>query len=149
MDRLEARVEQLAELAKEFGLTEAAWSGPQGGVTLRRRAPRVAGSAPEPGPEAWEEAFVEEAPVAEAPPVAKGTPVTSPMTGIYYGAPNPSSPPFVKEGDNVTAGQTIGLIEAMKVFNEIKAGKSGKIERILVKSGDAVEFGQKLFLIRP
>lgn len=147
MDRLEARVEQLAELAKEFGLTEAAWSGPQGGVTLRRRAPRVAGSAPEPGPEAWEEAFVEEAPVAEAPPVAKGTPVTSPMTGIYYGAPNPSSPPFVKEGDSVTAGQTIGLIEAMKVFNEVPATVSGTVLKVVAESGAIVQPGDTLVLI--
>ena len=147
MDRLEARVEQLAELAKEFGLTEAAWSGPQGGVTLRRRAPRVAGSAPDPGPETWEEAFVEEAPVAEAPPVAKGTPVTSPMTGIYYGAPNPSSPPFVKEGDNVTAGQTIGLIEAMKVFNEVPATVSGTVLKVVAESGAIVQPGDTLVLI--
>lgn len=147
MDRLEARVEQLAELAKEFGLTEAAWSGPQGGVTLRRHAPRVAGSVPEPGPEAWEEAPVEEAPVAEAPPVAKGTPVTSPMTGIYYGAPNPSSPPFVKEGDSVTAGQTIGLIEAMKVFNEVPATVSGTVLKVVAESGAIVQPGDTLVLI--
>lgn len=75
--------------------------------------------------------------------------IESPMVGTFYSAPNPEAGPFVKAGSSVTADTVVCIIEAMKVFNEIKAGKAGKVERILVKSGEAVEFGQKLFLIKP
>lgn len=75
--------------------------------------------------------------------------IESPMVGTFYAAPNPDAGPFVKVGSSVSADGVICMIEAMKVFNEIKAGKTGKVERILVKNGDAVEFGQKLFLVRP
>jgi acetyl-CoA carboxylase biotin carboxyl carrier protein len=147
MDRLEARVEQLAELAKEYGLSEATWSGPSGGVTLRRRAARAAPASSEAAPEVWEESAVEEAPLEDAPAIPKGTPVTSPMAGIFYAGPNPSSPPFVKEGDNVTAGQTIGLIEAMKVFNEVPATVSGTVLKVVAQSGAIVQPGDTLILI--
>ena len=75
--------------------------------------------------------------------------IESPMVGTFYAAPNPDAGPFVKVGSSVSADGVVCMIEAMKVFNEIKAGKTGKVERILVKNGDAVEFGQKLFLVRP
>jgi acetyl-CoA carboxylase biotin carboxyl carrier protein len=75
--------------------------------------------------------------------------ITSPMVGTFYASPNPDSPAFVTVGKDVTADTTVCLVEAMKVFNEIKAEKAGKIERVLVQSGAAVEYGQKLFLIRP
>lgn len=75
--------------------------------------------------------------------------IESPMVGTFYTAPNPDSPAYVSVGSEVSEDSNVCLVEAMKVFNEIKAGVSGKIERILVKSGDAVEFGQKLFLVRP
>jgi acetyl-CoA carboxylase biotin carboxyl carrier protein len=75
--------------------------------------------------------------------------VTSPMVGTFYASPNPDSPAFVSVGSKVSAGTTVCLVEAMKVFNEIKAESSGTIERVLVQSGAAVEYGQKLFLIRP
>lgn len=75
--------------------------------------------------------------------------IESPMVGTFYSAPNPDTPPFVTPGATVSDATTVCLIEAMKVFNEIKAERSGTIERVLVKNGDAVEFGQKLFLVRP
>ena len=75
--------------------------------------------------------------------------IESPMVGTFYSSPNPDAGPFVKVGSAVTPDTVVCIVEAMKVFNEIKAGKAGKVERILVKSGDAVEFGQKLFLVRP
>jgi acetyl-CoA carboxylase biotin carboxyl carrier protein len=71
------------------------------------------------------------------------------MVGKFYSAPAPSDPPYVEVGTHVTAGATAGLIEVMKVFASIKAEISGVIERILVKNGDFVEFGQALFLVRP
>jgi acetyl-CoA carboxylase biotin carboxyl carrier protein len=75
--------------------------------------------------------------------------IESPMVGTFYSAANPDSPPFAAAGAKITPSTVVCLIEAMKVFNEIKAEKSGTIERVLVKNGDAVEFGQKLFLVRP
>ncbi|MBX3358301.1 MAG: acetyl-CoA carboxylase biotin carboxyl carrier protein [Phycisphaeraceae bacterium] len=75
--------------------------------------------------------------------------VESPMVGTFYTAANPDSPAFVSVGSSVGPDTTVCLIEAMKVFNEIKAETSGVIERVLVESGKPVEFGQKLFLVRP
>ena len=73
--------------------------------------------------------------------------IDSPMVGIIYITPKPSSPPFVKKGQKVKKGDTICLIEAMKTFNEIKSDKDGLIKNILVKNGEAVEFSQPLFEI--
>ncbi|MDX2132368.1 MAG: biotin/lipoyl-containing protein, partial [Planctomycetota bacterium] len=84
-----------------------------------------------------------------APPAASGPAIESPMVGTCYLAPNPDAAPFVKVGQSVTPDTVVCLIEAMKVFNEIKAEKGGVIEQILVKNGQAVEFGQRIFAIRP
>ena len=85
------------------------------------------------------------APASEAGLVA----IFSPMVGTFYSAPNPDSPAFVTAGASVGPDTTVCLVEAMKVFNEIKAETSGVVERVLVQSGQAVEYGQKLFLVRP
>ena len=69
--------------------------------------------------------------------------------GTFYRSPSPTSPAFVSVGDHVSAGQTLCIVEAMKVFSEIKAECAGTIEKILVKNGEPVEYGQKLFLVRP
>ena len=73
--------------------------------------------------------------------------IDSPMVGIIYLTPKPSSPPFVKKGQKIKKGDTICLIEAMKTFNEIKSDRDCTIKSILVKNGEAVEFGQPLFEI--
>jgi acetyl-CoA carboxylase biotin carboxyl carrier protein len=75
--------------------------------------------------------------------------IESPMVGTYYSRPNPDTDSFVQVGANIGSETVVCLVEAMKVFNEIKAEVSGTIEKILVKDGDSVEFGQKLFLVRP
>lgn len=75
--------------------------------------------------------------------------VESPMVGTLYLTPNPDSPPFVAAGSSVSKDTTVCLIEAMKVFNEVKAEINGTIERVLVESGTPVEFGQKIFLVKP
>jgi acetyl-CoA carboxylase biotin carboxyl carrier protein len=75
--------------------------------------------------------------------------IESPMVGTFYTAPNPDSGPFVTVGSAIASDTVVCLIEAMKVFNEIKAEVNGTIERVLVNSGEAVEFGQKLYLVRP
>ena len=75
--------------------------------------------------------------------------ISSPMVGTFYLSANPDSPPFVTLGANVQPNTTVCIIEAMKIFNEIKAETAGTIERVLVKNAEAVEFGQTLFLVRP
>ena len=76
-------------------------------------------------------------------------PISSPMVGTFYTASDPESPPFVTVGSSVGPDTVVCIIEAMKVFNEIKAEVTGTIERILVQNEQPVEFGQPLFLIRP
>ena len=76
------------------------------------------------------------------------TPVTSPMVGTFYAASNPDEEPFVKIGDHISKGQAICIIEAMKLFNEIESEVDGKIEQILVKNSETVEYGQVLMLVR-
>ncbi|MCK5327917.1 MAG: acetyl-CoA carboxylase biotin carboxyl carrier protein [Candidatus Latescibacteria bacterium] len=75
--------------------------------------------------------------------------IVSPMVGLFYRAPDPDSEPFVKEGDHVTAGQTVCIVEAMKVLNEIESDAEGTIMRIMVESAQPVEYGQPLFLLKP
>lgn len=91
------------------------------------------------------------APAAEPPPDANEglVPIPSPMVGTFYAAPDPESPPFVSVGATVGVDTAVCLIEAMKVFNEIKAEVSGTIEKIAVKNSEAVEYGQALFYVRP
>ncbi len=90
-------------------------------------------------------------PAPEPPPDANAglVPIASPMVGTFYAAPDPESPPFVSVGATVGPDTAVCLIEAMKVFNEIKAEVSGTIEKIAVKNAEAVEYGQALFYIRP
>jgi acetyl-CoA carboxylase biotin carboxyl carrier protein len=75
--------------------------------------------------------------------------VKSPIVGTFYESPSPGSPPFVKSGDAVEAGQVLCIIEAMKLMNEIEADVSGEIVKRLVANGQPVEYGQGLFSIRP
>ena len=75
--------------------------------------------------------------------------IRSPMVGTFYASPDPDSPPFVQVGGNVGPSTVVCILEAMKVFSEIKAETTGTIERILVRDGEAVEYGQPLFLVRP
>ena len=75
--------------------------------------------------------------------------VSSPMVGTFYRSPDPSSPPFVENGETVKKNQTLCIIEAMKLMNEIEADVDGVIEEVFVKNGKPVEYGQKLFAIKP
>jgi acetyl-CoA carboxylase biotin carboxyl carrier protein len=92
------------------------------------------------------------APLAPAPAAASEehlVVIKSIMVGTFFAAPSPDAPPFVKVGDSIGLETTVCIIEAMKVFNEIPAGVSGKIVAVLVESGDPVEFGQPLFKVDP
>jgi acetyl-CoA carboxylase biotin carboxyl carrier protein len=89
-------------------------------------------------------------PAAESAPVQEDLHmVRSPIVGTYYESPSPGSPPFVKPGDMVEAGQIICIVEAMKLMNEIEADASGEIVKMLVANGQPIEYGQELFAIRP
>jgi acetyl-CoA carboxylase biotin carboxyl carrier protein len=87
------------------------------------------------------------APVAPAAPVETGHIVKSPMVGTFYRSSSPGSKAFVDVGSEVKEGEPICIIEAMKIMNEIEADKAGKITKILVENGQAVEYGQPLFVI--
>ena len=82
-----------------------------------------------------------------SPPVDTGHTVKSPMVGTFYRSANPGSKPFAEVGDAIKEGDPICIIEAMKIMNEIEADKSGTVSRILCENGQAVEFGQPLFII--
>ncbi|MEO0409065.1 MAG: acetyl-CoA carboxylase biotin carboxyl carrier protein, partial [Cyanobacteria bacterium P01_A01_bin.135] len=75
--------------------------------------------------------------------------VASPMVGTFYRAPAPDEPPFINVGDRVTKGQTVCIIEAMKLMNEIEAEVSGEVVEILVENGEPVEFNQPLMRVKP
>lgn len=86
-------------------------------------------------------------PMDAVAPVDVGYTVKSPMVGTFYGASSPGAKPFVSVGDTIKEGETICIVEAMKILNEIEADKSGTVTRILAENGQAVEYGQPLFVI--
>lgn len=136
-------IRKLASLMDDTGLTEIEIGQDDFTVRVARGGTVVAAAAPAPvaAPAA---APVEAAPVSHAdhPGV-----VTSPMVGVAYTAAEPGAAAFVNVGDTVTEGQVVLLIEAMKVFNQIKAPRSGTVKNILVESGSPVEFGEPLLII--
>ena len=150
-----SKLKELVQLMVDNDLSEIDLRDANEKVTLRR-GPQGVVQAYAPAPAApVAAAAAPAAGKAPAAPAAGGgddsglVAIESPMVGTFYAAPNPDAGPFVKVGTSVSADMVVCMVEAMKVFNEIKAGKTGKVERILVKNGDAVEFGQKLFLVRP
>jgi acetyl-CoA carboxylase biotin carboxyl carrier protein len=84
---------------------------------------------------------------AQAPTVSAENTVTAPMVGTYYASPSPGAKAFVEIGTEVKAGQTLCIIEAMKMMNQIESDRTGKVVSILASSGEPVEFGQPLFIV--
>ena len=145
-------IRELATILDETGLSEIEISEKDRRIRIARAAAPVsygvapaALAAPAPAAAAAAPAAV---PVA-APAADANHPgaVTSPMVGVAYLSPDPESPNFVSVGQQVSAGQTLLLIEAMKTFNQIKAPKSGTVSRILITSGAPVEFGEVLVIL--
>lgn len=85
--------------------------------------------------------------IADAPVVEEGHAVKSPMVGTFYRSPSPDAKSFVEVGDTVAVGDTLCIIEAMKLLNEIESDKAGVVKKILVDNGQAVEYGEPLFII--
>ncbi|MEN9208005.1 MAG: acetyl-CoA carboxylase biotin carboxyl carrier protein [Gloeomargarita sp. GMQP_bins_69] len=116
-------------------------------LTIEQGQPGM--SAPSPTPVSVASPAPPDKPTAEPKEIKRGVDVTSMMVGTFYAAPAPGEPPFVQVGDRVRAGQTLGIIEAMKTMNELEAPVSGEILEILVENGQPVEFGQVLMRLRP
>jgi acetyl-CoA carboxylase biotin carboxyl carrier protein len=106
-------------------------------------APVAAAAAPS------SQAAPEQAPAAAASVPAGTIEIKSPMVGTFYRAANPESPSYVEEGDEVNPDSVVCIVEAMKVFNEIKAEVDGTIVSVLVENGQTVEYGQPMFLVKP
>ena len=155
------KLKELVRLMVENNLSEIDLRDQEENVTVKRGSAETIiqhqpviynGAAPassSSAPPAAHAATAAPAAPASAPSDNGLVPIESPMVGTFYSAPNPDSDPFVKVGDTVSQGSVMCMVEAMKVYNEIKAETSGTIDRICVNSGDAVEFGQALFMIKP
>ncbi len=115
-----------------------------GGVVVQQAAPMMVAAPVAAAPQA---AAAVAAPVAAAPAVAAGHAVKSPMVGTFYRSSSPGAKAFVEVGSVVKEGETLCIIEAMKILNEIEADKSGTVTEILCENGQAVEYGQPLFVI--
>ncbi len=144
------KIKKLIELVEESGIAELEITEGEEAVRICRNstvaaAPmQFAAPAPAPAPAA---APVAAAPVADEAPVASGHQVKSPMVGTFYRASSPGSKPFVEVGQKVNVGDTLCIVEAMKMMNQIEADKAGVVKAILVDNQEPVEFDQPLFII--
>jgi acetyl-CoA carboxylase biotin carboxyl carrier protein len=137
-------VKKLAGLLDETRLTEIEYAVGEFRLRVTRTPTPVQSYAPAPAAAA---ATAVTAAAAEVDLASHPGAITSPMVGTVYLSPQPGSPPFVRVGDNVSVGQTLLIIEAMKVMNQIKAHKGGKLARILVSDSTPVEYGQVVMLL--
>jgi acetyl-CoA carboxylase biotin carboxyl carrier protein len=145
-----AAIRTLAGLLAETGLTEIEYAIGDHRIRVAREpagsaVPVANGHAPAP-PAAAAPSVPVETPAAPSAADLPGA-VTSPIVGIAYLAPQPGGPPFVRVGDTVSEGQTLLIIEAMKVMNQISAPRAGRITRIFAEDGEPVEYGAALLLI--
>ena len=146
------KIKKLIELLEESGIAEIEIKEGEESVRISRQSSTpIATYAPP--PQAVHPSPVHAAPAAapaaaaEEPAAQSGHKVRSPMVGTFYSAASPTSSPFVTEGQQVKEGDTLCIIEAMKMMNQIEADKSGKVRSILVENGSPVEFDQVLFII--
>ena len=148
------KLKKLIDLVEESGIAEIEVTEGEEKVRITRSlaapqpvyaaAPAVA-AAPAPAAAAAAPVAAAGAPAAPARHLSKAQ--TSPMVGTFYRAPGPNAPVFVEVGQSVNAGDTLCIIEAMKLMNEIEAERSGVVKEILVENGQPVEFGEPLFII--
>ncbi len=156
------KLKELVKLMVENDLSELDLRDQEETVTVKRGPGGHPTFAHYPAPHAGAPAYAAQLPPASDEPSESGdagggaadsaeglVAIESPMVGTFYSAPNPDAEPFVTVGKSIGPDTVVCLVEAMKVFNEIKAETSGTIERVLVNNGESVEFGQKLFLVRP
>lgn len=148
------RIEQLLKIMKENDLVEVEIKHDDDKILLKRaqpQQPQVA-AAPVVGPAVPATGSVPQVtqtPQPQAAAAADLVEIKAPMVGTFYATPNPDAEPYVDAGSHVTGATVVCIIEAMKVMNEIKAETDGSIVEILAKSGQAVEYGQVLFRVKP
>jgi oxaloacetate decarboxylase (Na+ extruding) subunit alpha len=140
------RIRELVKIVQESGVGEIEIEDDGMRVSVRRADEGAVASARENGFDELETAPAEGVVATVSAATVR---VESPMVGVFYRAGDPGSPPFVEVGDVVAAGQTLCLLEAMKLFNELKADADGRVKAIHAENGDAVEFGQLLFELEP
>ncbi len=146
-------IKSLVQLMVENDLSRIELREGETHILLRRGMAPVLATAPGGFAPALLPSALPAAGAASTAPPEKHTPaanehlIRSPMVGTFYSAADPDSPPFIKVGDEVTADSVVCLVEAMKVFNEIKAEVAGRITKVLVKNAQAVEFDQPLFAV--
>lgn len=141
------KIKKLIELVEESGINELEISEGEESVRISRGAPVMTAPVMQAAPIAAAPAM-QATPAAEvAAPIATGHMVRSPMVGTFYASASPDSPAFVDVGQHVNAGDTLCIVEAMKMMNQIEADKSGVIKEVLAQNEDAIEFDQPLFII--
>ncbi len=151
------KVKKLIELLEESGIAEIEIHEGEESVRISRGSTIAAPQTTISVPQSPTPAAQPPAPISNHPAVAENTPdndysneghvITSPMVGVFYSSPSPEEPPFIAKGQAVKSGDVICIIEAMKIMNQIEADADGKLVRVLVESGEAVEYGQALFVI--
>lgn len=145
------KVKKLIELLEDSQLSEIEISEGEESIRLSRYNPGMPmpyhAPPPAPDPAASIPVAAHSKPPEEPNEEAAGHKVASPMVGTFYASSSPESPPFVTVGSSVEEGETLCIIEAMKIFNQIEADRSGVIRRVLKSTGDPVEFGETLFII--
>jgi len=149
------KLKKLIDLVQESGIGEIEITEGEEKVRICRQAPGVAPMMMAPGMQPMQyaagagmpAAAPAAAPAPAAPPEPKGHQLKSPMVGTFYRAPSPGAPPFIEVGQQVTKGQTLCIIEAMKLLNEIESDATGTVKAVLVENGQPVEYGQPLFTI--
>ncbi|MCW8901430.1 MAG: acetyl-CoA carboxylase biotin carboxyl carrier protein [Gammaproteobacteria bacterium] len=142
------KVKKLIELLEESGIAEIEIHEGEESVRISRNATGVAAPiAAAPALAAPVAAAPAATPAAPAEEVIEGHVLNSPMVGSFYRAPSPGASSFVEVGSKVSVGDTLCIIEAMKLLNQIEADKAGTIKAILVENGQAVEYNQPLFII--
>ncbi|MGB7182099.1 MAG: acetyl-CoA carboxylase biotin carboxyl carrier protein [Burkholderiaceae bacterium] len=145
------KIKTLIDLVADSGISELEITEGEGSVRIvKNAAPVAAATFATPTPPVTTIGATANPPAAQVPapsPAKSGHTVKSPMVGTFYRASNPESAPFVEVGDRVSEGDTVCIIEAMKLLNEIEADRSGTITAILIDNGEPVEFGQPLVVI--
>ena len=147
------KLKTLIDLVSESNISELEITEAEGKVRIVKAGPvavaaPVYGPAPAPAPAAAPAGAAPPAPAAPPPEaVAEGKLIKSPMVGTFYRAASPGAKAFAELGDQVKVGHPVCIIEAMKIMNEIEADAEGKVLRILCENGQAVEFGQPLFIL--
>ncbi len=146
------KVKKLIELLEESGISEIEIKEGEESVRISRNGPSMTMPQMQYAPAMAPPMAAAAAPVAAAETETaaaevSGHVVTSPMVGTFYEAPSPGSAPFVEVGKSVKEGDTLCIIEAMKMLNQIEADKSGVIKQMVAENGQPVEFGQPLFII--